>query len=159
MHDPVIIRENGTYYIFATGHGVTVWSSRDMANWTQEKPVFDAPPAWAVSAVPTFRGHIWAPELHRIGDSWYIYVAASDGNNANHRMHVLERNAVDPFGPFTYKAEMFVPTDRWAIDGTVFEWQGTQYFVWSGWPGTLRSNVAPSRAVDRTSTLSSTVKS
>ena len=26
-------------------------------------------------------------------------------------------------------------TDRWAIDGTVFEWDNTWYFVWSGWPG------------------------
>ena len=43
--------------------------------------------------------------------------------------------AADPFGPFVYKGQIFAPTDRWAIDGTVFEWQGTNYFVWSGWPG------------------------
>ena len=30
IHDPVLFRENGVYYIFATGPGVAVWSSSDM---------------------------------------------------------------------------------------------------------------------------------
>src|SRR5690348_6128017 len=63
VHDPVIIRENGTYYIFAAGMGIAVWSSKDMRVWRREKPVFASPPAWAVEAVPTFRGHIWAPDI------------------------------------------------------------------------------------------------
>ena len=41
VHDPVMIRENSTYYIFATGMGIDVWSSKDMKNWTKEKAVFD----------------------------------------------------------------------------------------------------------------------
>ena len=32
--------------------------------------------------------------------------------------------------------QLAATTDRWAIDGTAFEWQGGLYFVWSGWPGT-----------------------
>jgi GH43 family beta-xylosidase len=70
-----------------------------------------------------------------VDDKWYIYVAASDGDNATHRMHVLERAAADPFGPFTYKGQISAATNRWAIDGTVLQWQGKNYFVWSGWPG------------------------
>ena len=39
--------------------------------------------------------YIWAPELHRIGDAWYIYFAAAetdfeDSGLPTHRMFVLE---------------------------------------------------------------------
>src|SRR4051794_19002471 len=39
----------------------------------------------------------WAPELHHLAGRWYLYYAASDGENANHRMYVLE--ADHPLGP------------------------------------------------------------
>ena len=45
VHDPVMIREGGTYYLFATGLGVAVWSSPDRVHWTREKPVFATPPS------------------------------------------------------------------------------------------------------------------
>src|SRR5262245_47453098 len=77
MHDPVIIRQDGTFYIFATGQGIVVWSSKDMVDWTREKPVFDAPPTWAVEAVPTFRGHIWAPDISCHAGRYFLYYSVS----------------------------------------------------------------------------------
>ncbi|VAW21916.1 hypothetical protein MNBD_BACTEROID01-1053, partial [hydrothermal vent metagenome] len=46
-HDPVMARENGTYYLFCTGWGISAWSSPDMVNWTKEEPVFSKTPEWA----------------------------------------------------------------------------------------------------------------
>lgn len=63
VHDPVLIKQGSTYYLFATGMGIAVWSSADLKNWKKEKPVFSQPPAWAVAAVPGFAGHIWAPDI------------------------------------------------------------------------------------------------
>ena len=45
--------------------------------------------------------YIWAPELHRIGDAWYIYFAAAetdfeDSGLPTHRMFVLENVDEDP---------------------------------------------------------------
>ena len=90
---------------------------------------------WTPPTGTDYSKQVWAPELHFLAGKWYIYVAASDGNNSTHRMQVLERDAADPFGSFVYKGKIAASTDRWAIDGTAFEWQGAMYFVWSGWPG------------------------
>jgi len=77
VHDPVMIREGGAYYLFATGRGIAVWSSPDRVHWTQEPPVFAAPPAWAVAAVPTFKGHIWAPDISYHAGRYYLYYSIS----------------------------------------------------------------------------------
>jgi len=76
---------------------------------------------------------VWAPELHRLDDGWYVYFAASDGENRNHRMFVLESRSADPFeGDFVEKGQIADPAgDIWAIDGTVLGHAGQQYFVWS----------------------------
>lgn len=76
-HDPVMIRENGVFYVFATGYGVDVWSSVDMVNWKKEKPVFGGPPSWAVQAIPTFKGHIWAPDISVHEGTYYLYYSVS----------------------------------------------------------------------------------
>jgi GH43 family beta-xylosidase len=78
----------------------------------------------------------WAPELHRIGSSWYVYVAADDGNNDDHRLYVLR--AATPLGPYSFVGKLTTPDDKWSIDGTVLTLPGqTQpsYLLWSGWPG------------------------
>jgi GH43 family beta-xylosidase len=76
----------------------------------------------------------WAPELHEIDGRCYVYVAADDGDNVNHRTYVLEAAAVD--GPYEFRGELRLPGDRWAIDATVFAVPGGgRYVVWSGWEG------------------------
>jgi len=52
VHDPVMIREKGVYYLFCTGRGISVFSSPDMINWKKSKTVFDAPPSWALETIP-----------------------------------------------------------------------------------------------------------
>ena len=82
--------------------------------------------------------NIWAPELHRLRGKWYVYFAADDGQNRNHRMFALENASEDPFeGTFVEKGRVFDPAaDRWAIDGTAIDLNGRLYFLWSGWEGT-----------------------
>ncbi|MDM8159553.1 arabinan endo-1,5-alpha-L-arabinosidase [Labilibaculum sp. K2S] len=77
VHDPVMIRENDTFYLFSTGWGINVWSSTDMKNWTVEKPVFDNAPKWAVEAVDGFKGHIWAPDISFYKGQYYLFYSVS----------------------------------------------------------------------------------
>jgi GH43 family beta-xylosidase len=78
--------------------------------------------------------NVWAPELHLIDGRWFVYFAADDGRNENHRMWILESEGADPRG--RYRCRDPLQTDGWAIDGTpmILE-DGQKYFLWSGWPG------------------------
>jgi arabinan endo-1,5-alpha-L-arabinosidase len=77
VHDPVMIREDGIYYIFATGRGINSWSSKDMKSWKKLEPVFPKPPEWAVKAVTDFKGHIWAPDISYFNGQYYLYYSIS----------------------------------------------------------------------------------
>ena len=77
-HDPVMMQQDGTYYLFCTGPGIAVWSSADRKHWKPEKPVFDKAPTWATQAVPGFRGnHIWAPDISRHNGIYYLFYSVS----------------------------------------------------------------------------------
>lgn len=78
---------------------------------------------------------LWAPELHHIQGKWYIYFTADDGDSAHHRMYVLENETDNPQGNYIFKGKLATHDDHWAIDGTVLQYQGKLYFVWSGWEG------------------------
>ena len=77
VHDPVLIKEKDTYYLFCTGNGISVYSSRDLQQWRKEAPVFDKAPDWAVKTIPGFKGHIWAPDISFYNGKYYLYYAVS----------------------------------------------------------------------------------
>ncbi|MCQ6957229.1 arabinan endo-1,5-alpha-L-arabinosidase [Mucilaginibacter aquariorum] len=77
VHDPVIIKQDSLYYIFCTGNGIAMWSSKDMANWKKEKAIFDTAPQWAVDSIPGFKGHIWAPDISYHNGKYYLFYSVS----------------------------------------------------------------------------------
>ncbi|HEV7348826.1 arabinan endo-1,5-alpha-L-arabinosidase [Telluribacter sp.] len=85
VHDPVMIKQDSLYYLFATGRGIAVWSSPDRKEWKREKPVFEEAPEWAVKAVPGFqRNHIWAPDISYHNGTYYLYYSISSfGKNGS----------------------------------------------------------------------------
>ena len=83
----------------------------------------------------------WAPEVHQIDGRWYVYVAADDGDNENHRTYVLSADTIT--GPYAFEGRLELPGDRWAIDATVFAVGDATYMVWSGWPGDEERRAGP----------------
>ena len=77
VHDPVMTRQDSTYYIFCTGNGIAMWSSSDRIHWKAEKPVFAAPSQWALDAIPGFKGHIWAPDISFYNGLYYLFYSVS----------------------------------------------------------------------------------
>jgi GH43 family beta-xylosidase len=131
--DPWVIKEGNEYFVtFTTGNNITLLRTNkmsDLRNATKKA-------VWVAPANGMNSKDVWAPEIHKINGKWYLYYAASDGVNANHRMWVLENASTDPFtGTWIDKGVMRLPDNKWAIDGSPFELNGKSYFVWSGWEG------------------------
>lgn len=100
VHDPVMIRQDGTYYIFCTGRGITVYSSGDgMASWKRLDPVFSKPPAWALEAVAGFRGHIWAPDVSYHNGTYYLYYSVSAFGKNTSCIGLATNTTLDPEDP------------------------------------------------------------
>jgi arabinan endo-1,5-alpha-L-arabinosidase len=99
VHDPVMIKQDDTYYLFHTGWGISVWSSKDMVSWKREKPVFSDPPEWAVKAVPGFKGHIWAPDISYRDDNYYLYYSVSTFEKNTSCIGLAVNKTLDPGDP------------------------------------------------------------
>jgi GH43 family beta-xylosidase len=131
--DPWVLAKDGYYYYtHTTGNNITLWKTKaisDLGN-ASGKIVWRPP-----TTGPNSR-NIWAPEIHFLTGKWYIYYAADDGRNENHRLWVLENDSPDPVeGNWIDRGQITDPTNKWAIDGSVAEIKGQTYFVWSGWEG------------------------
>jgi len=77
VHDAVMIRSDGRFYLFCTGRGISAWSSSDLKNRKKEDDSLAAGPAWATQAIPGFKNHIWAPDISRWNGLYYLYYSVS----------------------------------------------------------------------------------
>jgi arabinan endo-1,5-alpha-L-arabinosidase len=96
IHDPVLTRQNGTYYLFGTGNGITVWSSKDRQTWTPEPPVFASPPAWAQHAIPGFKEHIWAPDISYFNGQYSLFYSVSTFGKNRSAIGLATNKTLDP---------------------------------------------------------------
>lgn len=133
--DPWVFQQDSTYYLtYTTGRNLTLIETSRMSalnTSSARSRVVWTPPATGFNS-----REIWAPEIHRIDDVWYIYYAASDGENRNHRMWVLANEDPDPLSDnWQDLGELELPEDKWAIDGTPVKIGDQLYFAWSGWEG------------------------
>jgi GH43 family beta-xylosidase len=132
--DPWVIRWESNYF-FCQSRPDGIWVNR--AARLEDIGVNHWKCVWRAPEGTAYSKQIWAPELHFLQGRWFIYFAADDGDNADHRMYVLEGTSADPQAPFRFKGKIAAPTDRWAIDGTILKMPGGKlYFIWAGWPGT-----------------------
>lgn len=162
--DPWVTYHDGWYYYMVTGNGFYVAKSRELER-VNSNPVSvfalnDLKDGENLSIVK----ELWAPELHFIDGYWYIYFTAYDGEKSdssewngctgkprNHRMYVLKSKSEDAQGEYEFLGQIkeiesdYIndskydsTTDKpghWAIDQSVFTWNGKLYAVWSGWSG------------------------
>lgn len=131
--DPWIVFRDGFYYYTSTsGSRLFIRKARNMDDLKNSESVT----FWTPPQRTDYSREIWAPELHFVRGKWYMYFAADNGKNENHRMYVVENPSPDPTrGEWIFKGKVSDRTGKWAIDGSVFEQKGKLYFIWSGWEG------------------------
>ncbi|MGW8983857.1 glycoside hydrolase family 43 protein [Streptomyces parvus] len=123
--DPSVLRVGSTYVgVQSTGGGIVV----RQASSTDGLATAPARQVWADSRG---RGEVWAPEIVMDGGRYYIYFTAGVG--AAHRMFVI--SSASPDSGYGAETQLALPDDKWAIDGTLFTFEGQRWFVWSGWAG------------------------
>jgi len=117
-YDRIILRKSKTVIGLRAAEEKTIWVAHEKGNMAK---------------------HIWAPELHFIGDKWYIFFAAGDSDNKwNIRPYVLMCKGPDPINdPWEEKGKMqatendnFSFTD-FSLDMTYFENNGKHYLIWA----------------------------
>jgi beta-xylosidase len=126
-----------TYYMVAsTWRGVRAYTSRDLATWEGPHLIFRTPePFWPDTEM---RG-IWAPELHRYRDKYYLFLTFDTATKLPEQWRdwlprvkrgsqVLLGDA--PLGPFTpFANHATLPEDMMTLDGTLWVENGAPYMV------------------------------
>ena len=87
VHDPVMAYEDGVYYLYCTGHGITQMTSTDRQHWTLSREGVlpnGKIPVWTHDSVPGFETHIWAPDVVKYRGKWYMgYSCSTFGKNTS----------------------------------------------------------------------------
>jgi arabinan endo-1,5-alpha-L-arabinosidase len=114
-HDPSIIKEGKTWYVFATGKApgggqIAVRCSGDLEHWKLCGHVFDAIPAWILERSPGTKD-LWAPDISYVHHEYRLYYAYSLFGKNTSGIALATNKSLDPTNP-SYK---------WTDKGLVLE--------------------------------------
>ena len=103
VHDPVVIKEKGTYYVFCTGgrngQGVIpIRTSTDMRTWKAAGHVFQSLPDWAMQEIPQAR-NAWAPDIAYFNGKFHLYYSVSSFGSRNSAIGLATTRTLDPASP------------------------------------------------------------
>ncbi len=96
VHDPVVAEQDGTFYLFNTGRGISVYSSTNLENWKREEPVFSEKPDWTDEVVSDFNNHIWAPDIFHHNNTYYLYYSVSSFAKNTSAIGVATNKTLNP---------------------------------------------------------------
>ena len=141
VHDPVMAREDGVYHIFATGMGIQRMTSKDRKNWqVKAMPVMTVIPKWTRDSVSGFDKHVWAPDIIRWHNKWWLAYSCSTFGKNGSAIGLLSAAKLD--SPIWNDEGCIVASrenrDNWnAIDPNfVIDDNDTPWMVWgSFWDG------------------------
>ncbi len=112
VHDPVMIKDGDSYFLFCTGDGIPLRQSSDMLDWHVRFPprIFGKVPDWALEMVPGAT-NIWAPDISYYNGKFHLYYAVSTFGS-NRSVIGLATNTTLHFGAEGY---------GWVDEGLVIE--------------------------------------
>lgn len=116
-YDKIVLRRSQTVSGLADSEEKTIWKAHESGKMAR---------------------HIWAPEMHCIKGTWYMYFAAGDSDNVwNIRPYVLKCSG-DPYtGTWTECGQMQASNgdtssfQGFSLDMTYFENNGKHYVIWA----------------------------
>ena len=156
VHDPCIIKQGDTYYVFCTtsrgdaGGFVACRRSRDLVSWEKAGFVFAQLPEWAREAVPGTKG-IWAPDISFFSGLYHLYYSVSTFGSNHSAIGLATNKTLDAAAPgFEWIDRGLVVQskkhDRFnAIDPNLFvDREGKHWLSWgSFWEGLKMARIDP----------------
>ena len=115
-HDPSIIKEGDTWYVFSTTTGrqqpgeLPVRCSKDLHVWTRCGDVLPGIPDWVKKESPGTRG-LWAPDISYFDGIYHLYYAFSLFGKNTSGIALLTNKTLDPNSP----------DFQWVDEGLVLE--------------------------------------
>ncbi|KAJ8515218.1 hypothetical protein ONZ45_g7343 [Pleurotus djamor] len=83
-HDPTMCKDSsGKWFVFSTAPGIEIRTSTDRTAWTLVGKVWPNGASWTDPFTLTSNGNLWAPDCTVIGNTFYLYYAASSFGSQN----------------------------------------------------------------------------
>ncbi len=98
IHDPVMIRQGDTWYLFSTGPGIPIHCSPDLRTWALCGRVWFKPPDWFRREVPGVRD-VWAPDISYFAGTYHLHYAISTFGSNRSVIGLATSPTLDPHDP------------------------------------------------------------
>lgn len=97
VHDPVMLKHDGRYYLYCTGGGIAARRSTDMLDWRLARGglVFPSFPEEAFAYVPDAQD-LWAPDISFFNDRYHLYYSISTFGSNHSAIGVATNPTLDP---------------------------------------------------------------
>lgn len=136
--DPDIYRHTDGYYYFTAT--VPAYDLIELRRADTIQGLSSAAPTviWRAHPSGAMASHIWAPEIHSVDGSWYVYFAAGSSSDVwDIRVYVLSNDSANPLeGTWQERGQLMTNGPKasgafFALDATTFEHLGVRYLVWA----------------------------
>lgn len=151
--DPFILKHSDGYYYFTASVPEYDRIELRRAKTIAELSTAQTVTVWKKPNQGPLCELIWAPEIHFINDSWYIYFAAAPSREIKddlfqHRMYAISSSATNPLDDkWTLEGEVKTGIDSFCLDATTFTHKDVLYYVWAqkeqNIPGNSNLYIAP----------------
>jgi len=104
VHDPSLIKEGDTWYVFSTGAGpshegeIPLRCSKNLREWKGCGNVLERIPDWVLKESPSTK-NLWAPDISFFNGEYHLYYAFSVFGKNTSGIALLTNKTVDPKSP------------------------------------------------------------
>lgn len=144
--DPCIRRFHDGWYYFTASVPAYDRIELRRARTIAELPAAPTVDVWHKPATGPNSELIWAPEIHRVFDTWVVYFAAAPSREIKddlfqHRMWAITSTAENPLdGAWSAPVRVDSGIDAFCLDATAFTHRGATYYVWAQKEPAIRGN-------------------